>query len=83
MKKLTTKWMTALVSLVLLCGVASVPVYAEEAGGTPEYHKKLAELKKLKEENPEAFRQKVLEKKEKLKERLQELKEKILRNSRK
>ena len=89
MKILKASGLAAIILFVLWDGIAAVPVYAEDSAGTvnpaanPSVSahgqgrlERVAYLKKLKEENPEAFKQAVQERKEKVKERLRDLKEK-------
>ena len=77
MRKITI--LTVLV-LFLFIGKKGVPSYAEEGVGMgpgvkDSYQANVQALKKLKEKDPEAYRQKVAEKQERVRARLEELKQ--------
>src|SRR3989338_1490888 len=74
MKNLTQHLIISVVSLALFTGTGTTVSFAENAPGVDK-KVKLEELKKLKQENPEKFRELIKERKGKIKEKLQELKE--------
>jgi predicted nuclease with TOPRIM domain len=83
METFKIKLTVVMMGLALLTGMSLLSAYAEEGsngnGATPERtarrQAKIAEMKQLKQENPEAYQKLVQEKKAKLKERMQNLKE--------
>ena len=76
MKSLRMNQTVAVVMVLAFSSGFSMTAYAEETNDRQTRREnKIAEMKKLKQENPEAFQKAVQEKKAKLKERLQNLKE--------
>ncbi len=83
MKNPIKKFAIGFISACLLVTLAQGAGFAEEKGpfsdegwGRMDHKEKIAELKKLKAENPAEFERVVKERKEKLREKLKELKEK-------